>query len=183
VSFVNTWKEAAAPSKESVRLELAAEILRDFGELRFRACGGSMLPAIFPGDILMIRRDPIGRIRQGHTVLSLRAGLFCAHRVVRIENRSTAVRLITRGDALAMEDPAVSEDEYLGRVIGLHRGRKQREISDRPNLESCVFGCLLRRSDFLTISLMRWHSLRMRLSGKAQPAGPGNREIAAGFLR
>ncbi|HXZ13369.1 MAG TPA: S24/S26 family peptidase [Candidatus Sulfotelmatobacter sp.] len=164
-------------------MELAAEILRDFGELRFRACGGSMLPAIFPGDILLIRRDPIGRIRQGHTVLSLRAGLFCAHRVVRVENRGTAVRLITRGDALTTQDPAVSEDEYLGRVMGLHRGRKQREVGDRPSLESRVLGWVLRRSDFLTISLMRWHSLCMRLSGKAKPAGPGNREIAAGLLR
>jgi signal peptidase I len=181
VNFVNTRKEAPAPSRESLRLELAAEILREFGEVRFRAYGGSMLPAIFPGDILLIRRDSIGRIRQGHAVLAIRAGLFYAHRVVRIENQGAAVRLITRGDALTMEDPAISEDEYLGRVIGLNRGGTQREIIDSASLESCVFGWMLRRSDFLTNTLIRWHSLCLRLSAKTKFAGSGNPGIATEF--
>ena len=183
MSLVNPSMGAPAPSRESLRLELAAEVLREFGELRFRACGGSMLPDILPGDILRVRHEPIDRIRQGHTVLSFLAGQFYAHRVVRIENHGEAVRLITRGDALTMEDPAVSEDEYLGRVIGLSRGREQKEITDRPSLGSCVFGWVLRRSDFLSNSLMRWHSLCVRLSRNAKFAGSGNRGMAGEFVR
>jgi signal peptidase I len=183
VSFVNSLTEAPAASSESLRLELAAKVLRDFGELRFRASGGSMLPAIFPGDILLVRRDPIGRIRPGHTVLSFRAGQFYAHRVVRIENSGAAVCLITRGDALRVEDPPVSEDEYLGRVTGLSRGRTHRQTIHRLGLASRVFACVLRRSDFLATSLMRWHSLRLRLAGKLKFAGSANREIAAEFPR
>jgi signal peptidase len=177
LSFVNALMEGAQ-SREALRLELAAEVLRDFGELRFRACGGSMLPAIFPGDILLVRREPVGGIRRGHIVLSSRAGRFYAHRVARIENRGAAVRLITRGDTLTAEDPDVSEDEYLGRVTRLARGGTHIELSATPSLESRVFGGALRRSDFLTISLMRWHSLRTRLAGKAKSARPVNREMA-----
>jgi signal peptidase I len=183
VSLVNSLTEAPAASSEALRLELAAKVLRDFGKLRFRACGGSMLPAIFPGDILLVRCEPIGTIRPGHTVLSFRAGLFYAHRVVRIENGGAAVRLITRGDALRMEDPAVSEDEYLGRVTGLSRGRTHRQTNHGQGLASSVFAWVLRRSDFLAVSLLRWHSLCLRLAGKSKFAGSANRETAAELLR
>jgi signal peptidase len=175
--------EAAGRPREELRLELAAEVLRDFGQLQFRACGGSMLPAIFPGDILLVRREPIGRIRRGDIVLSSRAGRFYAHRVARIENHGAAVRLITRGDALTMEDPAVSEDEYLGRVTRLARGRAQIELSATPSLESGLFGWALRHSDFLANSLMRWHSLHMRLTGNVAAAAFANPNMAGECLR
>jgi len=142
-----------------------------------------MLPAIFPGDILLVRREPMGSIRAGHTVLSFRAGQFCAHRVVRVEKGGAAVRLITRGDALRMEDPAVSEDEYLGLVTELSRGRAHRQAIHDPSVASRVFAGVLRRSDFLATSLMRWHSLCLRWAGKSKSAGSANREMATEILR
>jgi signal peptidase I len=165
MSSVNLLTGAATQLREALRLELAAEILRDFGGLRFRACGASMLPAIFPGDVLLVRREPMGRIRPGHIVLSYHAGRFYAHRVVDIENRGGAVRLITRGDALRMKDPGVSENEYLGRVTELARGGRQIELTERPRFESQIWGWALRHSDFLIVSLMRAHTLRTRWKG------------------
>jgi signal peptidase len=182
LSFVDALMEAAQ-SREALRLELAAEVLRDFGELRFRACGGSMLPAIFPGDILLVRRDPVGGIRRGHIVLCSRAGRFYAHRVARIENRGKAVRLITRGDALTREDPAVFEEEFLGRVTGLARGRTQIELSATPSPGGRLFGGLLRHSDFLTTSLMRWHSIRTRLTRKEEATAFANRDTGRECVR
>ena len=178
MSLANPLMEAATQPREVLRLELAAEVLRDFGELRFRACGGSMLPAILPGDILLVRREPIGTIRRGHIVLFSRTGRFYAHRVARIENRSAAARLITRGDALTTEDAAVSDEEYLGRVTRLARGGTQIELSATPGPERRVFGWALRHSDFLANSLMRWHSLRMRLARNVEAAAFANREMA-----
>ncbi|MGA8224854.1 MAG: S24/S26 family peptidase [Candidatus Acidiferrales bacterium] len=183
MNFVNSLQAAPVAPSESLRLELAAKVLRDFGELRFRASGGSMLPAIFPGDILLVRREPIASIRPGHIVLASRAGLFYAHRVVRIQNRGAALRLITRGDALRMDDPAVSEDEYLGRVTELTRGRTHRQTIHEPVLASRVIAWVLRRSDFLAASLLRWHSLRLRFAGKSKLTGSANRELAAEFPR
>lgn len=178
MSFANSLTEAQAQSKESLRLELATEVLRGFGELRFRARGGSMLPEIFPGDVLLVRCEPIGGIRRGHIVLSSRAGRFCAHRVVRIENCGGPVRLITRGNTLTVEDPAVSESEYLGRVTGLARGRTQIELSVTPSLQCRLFGWALRRSGYLTALLMQWHSLRTRLARKREAAASANRDVA-----
>ena len=57
-----------------LQVELAPETLQRFGELRFMARGGSMLPAIYPGDWLTIKRDMGRTIRCGEVVLCLRNG-------------------------------------------------------------------------------------------------------------
>ena len=36
--------------------ELVAEVVRSFGEVRLKVTGGSMLPAIWPGDVITVRR-------------------------------------------------------------------------------------------------------------------------------
>ena len=41
--------DAASNPYESSRIELAADVIRSFGELRLRVTGSSMLPAIRPG--------------------------------------------------------------------------------------------------------------------------------------
>jgi hypothetical protein len=43
---------ARATSRETLGCELAAEVIRSFGRVRLRATGTSMLPAIWPGDVL-----------------------------------------------------------------------------------------------------------------------------------
>ena len=50
---------------EAVKCELAAEVLRSSGELRLRVTGSSMLPAVWPGDELTIRRQPFDAGRPG----------------------------------------------------------------------------------------------------------------------
>ena len=41
------------------RLDLAAEVLHRFGEVRFIAHGSSMIPSIYPGDLLTVRSDAV----------------------------------------------------------------------------------------------------------------------------
>jgi hypothetical protein len=164
VSVENPCLEGVKDSWESVRLELAAELLRDFGDLRFRACGGSMLPTIFPGDDLMVRREPIGGIRRGNVVLSRRAGRFYAHRVVRIENRGSGAYLITRGDALAYEDLPTSENELLGLIPALIRRGKRIELSGAPNAAGRLLQWAVRHSELLARALLRWHASKVRFA-------------------
>jgi len=164
VSPKNPCLEEATHSSESVRLELAEELLRDFGDLRFRASGGSMLPTILPGDVLMVRREPIGAIRPGDVVLSRRVGRFYAHRVVRIENHASGMHLITRGDALAYEDDPASENELLGRIPALIRSGKRIELAGAPNAAGRLFQWAVRHSDILATALLRWHASRVRFA-------------------
>lgn len=66
-------------SRAAVKCDLAAAVIRSSGELRLKVTGSSMLPSIWPGDILTIRRQNLDQIRPGEIVLVARDGGLCAH--------------------------------------------------------------------------------------------------------
>ena len=72
----------------AVKCELAAEVLRSFGTLRFVATGWSMLPSLWPGETLVVEGVGEGkdqdRVCVGDIVLVRREGGLCAHRVVAV---------------------------------------------------------------------------------------------------
>ena len=74
-------------SPETVGCELAAQMLRSFGKLRLRATGSSMLPAVWPGDVLSVCSHAAAEALPGDIVLFGREGRLFAHRVV--EKRDT----------------------------------------------------------------------------------------------
>ena len=69
-------------SRETLGCELAAEVLRSFGRLRLGATGASMLPAIWPGDILSVHSHNVAEALPGDIVLFGRPGKLVAHRGV-----------------------------------------------------------------------------------------------------
>src|ERR1039458_9326454 len=69
-------------ARATVACELAAEVLRSSGSLRLRAIGASMLPAIWPGDVLTVQRRDAENAQPGDIVLFARGGALVAHRVV-----------------------------------------------------------------------------------------------------
>jgi len=113
-------------------LSLASEVLRTSGGLRFAALGGSMVPTIFPKDILIVRRETARSARTGDVVLFSRESRFYAHRLVEKTEEGGRLSLVTRGDALAQNDAPVTEDELLGRVEAVVRGRKRIELDGNP---------------------------------------------------
>ena len=48
-----------------MKQELLLQVLRDYGRVRIRALGTSMLPALWPGDVLDIERTDGGEIGGG----------------------------------------------------------------------------------------------------------------------
>src|SRR5881296_375304 len=112
--------------------ELLAEVARKFGEIRFKATGDSMLPSVWPGDLLTVRRQSFSEFQSGEIVLYEREagentitrpyepaspGGFVAHRVVGRRGE----KLITRGDSLHQNDAPVDEEQVLGRVVCVTR--------------------------------------------------------------
>jgi hypothetical protein len=137
---------------------LAAEIVRTFGEVRLRVFGTSMAPAILPGDLVSIQRAGLEEITPGEIVAYLRQGRLFVHRVTRrIAAESAALasgsRLITRGDRLRHDDPAVSPSEFLGRVVSLERGSLTIEMPFQKS-DGFIAG-LLRASDRATYLYLR----------------------------
>lgn len=116
------------PTTAHVRIELAQHTLRQFGFLRIRATGGSMLPAIAPGDLLDFRRCRGNDLAPGQVVFVTRDGRLVAHRLV----ERTRTLVITRGDALAAPDPAVAPGDIMGVLVGQRRGRRTLHAGGRP---------------------------------------------------
>jgi signal peptidase I len=100
---------------------LLTEVLKRFGQVRLRVSGTSMLPAIRPGDILVVHRCAIEDVDSSDVILFGVGERLFVHRVIRKHVSSGAAVLITKGDALRSHDPAVSSSQVLGRVAAVER--------------------------------------------------------------
>ena len=155
--------------REAIHLELAVEVLRSSGDLRFRANGASMLPSIFPGDILLVQSQPMANVRCGDVALWSRDGRFYAHRVTRLLQDGDRTAVVTRGDALTEDDPPIGRDEYLGAVLAVVRRGRLIEISAKPTFGNRLLSRFIRRSDAFASWLLRGHALRLRLDAYFRP--------------
>jgi signal peptidase len=112
-------------AQSPMHLELAADLLERGERLSLRVRGSSMLPSLFPGDVLTFRRCAPAEIVVGDIVLFLREGRCFVHRVAERMAVDGDSRLRTRGDALSACDPPVGETEVLGRLSVIERkGRR-----------------------------------------------------------
>ncbi|MGA8491037.1 MAG: S24/S26 family peptidase [Terriglobales bacterium] len=136
------------------KLDLAADVLRAGGSIRLQALGSSMLPSIWPGDVLRIERKPAEEVVAGDIVLVARAGRFFVHRL--IEKRESG--WVTRGDSLSQNDETVAEAQVLGKVSHIHRKSGVLVPSSRGSRLSRTLAWMFRRSDRL-----RNIALRIRL--------------------
>ena len=134
--------ETLFDARDLSKNELAAEAIRSFGALRLRVTGSSMLPAVRPNDVLLIRHCRIEEVGPGDIVLYISQRRLFAHRVV---SRSGA-QLATQGDGMAEPDLPVTSHELLGKVIRvMRRGRTIRHDS-KPTLAARMAAALFRRS-------------------------------------
>lgn len=121
---VTPFANASLDSATALKCALAGEVLCSFGTLRFAATGWSMLPAVWPGDTLVVERVSGKQVRIGDIVLVGRQGRLCAHRVIRAGGNPENPQWITQGDALPAPDRPVAGNELLGRVAYLIRAGK-----------------------------------------------------------
>ena len=148
---------------------LAGDVVRNFGEVRLRALGTSMVPSILPGDLVSIHRASLNDISPGEVVMFLQKGRLFVHRVVDRRVVATADNpgepcLITRGDRLRHDDPPVSSPELLGRVVSIERDNRKVELLGIRSNHLIVR--LLQSSDRATYLYLRlaacWRTLFLR---------------------
>jgi hypothetical protein len=146
---------------------LAEEIVRNFGEVRLRVFGTSMVPSILPGDLVSVRSVGIENVARGEVVLFLQNGRLFVHRVM--DRTATAgnglsgeLHLLTRGDRLLHTDPPVSRGELLGRVAELERDGGKVRLQACPS--NSIFLRALQSSDRITFLYLRLVSLWRVLS-------------------
>ena len=150
-------------TRETLGCELAAEVLHAFGRLRLRATGASMLPAVWPGDILSVRSLVAGEALPGDIVVFRRAGRLVTHRVVERTICQGRIQWVTCGDRVGRHDAPISSQELLGRVTAIERG--SRRLTPHQSVATRLVSRLLRRSNFATRVLLWGRGWGLGISG------------------
>lgn len=112
----------------SQREALAVEALRRSGYLRLQVSGASMLPSLWPGDVVKIESCPVEEVGRDEIVFAFRNSRFFLHRFVAGDGNG----FVTRGDSMPAPDPAFPANALLGRLVSVNRDGQEVEISCRP---------------------------------------------------
>jgi signal peptidase I len=121
-------------------LELFEEVLRRFGSARLRTQGTSMMPAICPGDEVLIQSCDSNECGVDDVVAFRREGRIFVHRIIKSEEG----RMVTQGDAVAIPDAPVTADEFLGKVTAVVRDGAN--VNTAPSLVQRAAAAIFRRS-------------------------------------
>ncbi len=81
--------------------------------IRLKVYGESMLPALWPGDVVEIVGCSLQDVRPGEIVLALREGRLFLHRLVSIK----ANGFVLRGDSMPGPDSLYAAEALLGRLV------------------------------------------------------------------
>ena len=112
-----------------------------------------MLPSVWPGDVLTIRRQRFDEWRPGQIAVFLRDSLghtgLVAHRII----GWTGSLLLTQGDNLRRPDAPVSQEEIVGRVIAVTRNGRAVDTSFTTARKMGAWA--LKRSDLLNRAVLR----------------------------
>ena len=108
-------------TRDQAGCSLAAEALRSWGTLQLRATGISMLPTLWPGDLLTVRSVDPEQAGPGDIVLCMRQGRLFVHRMVAANFTQDDAFLITRGDCMPENDPPVARRDVLGKITEVRR--------------------------------------------------------------
>jgi signal peptidase I len=154
--------------QEYFKLGLAIETLRSCGMVRIKAWGVSMLPALWPGDLLSIQSVTPDSVVPGDIVLVLRDKQCFIHRLVRTTSEN-CVCFITRGDAMPDNDPPVAVPELMGRVVEARRGNRNFVPSRRISFVHAAVAWALCRSDHFRGFALRLHAARVQSWRRRRP--------------
>ncbi len=117
--------------------ELASQLLRRGAPLRIKARGGSMIPFILDGDVVLVGPGGDAEILVGDVICYEKSpGRLFLHRVIKRDRE----RFVTKGDALDFTD-LVSPGQVLGKVVAIERRGRVRRF-DTPRWRNRVIAFL-----------------------------------------
>jgi len=140
--------------RETLRRIACCELVKDVAcggsDVRLMVSGASMIPALWPGDVVTVRQCAIAEFEPGEIAVFRQDEKLVIHRIERVSGD----RLITRGDARPRFDSPVQPSEIVGRVVSIARGGRSvdpgRSLGPERTLWQRAAASILRRSDFCT---------------------------------
>jgi len=128
--------------------DLVAEVVCATGSAKLKVTGLSMLPAIWPGDVLTVSRISPKLLEPGLIVLCRRNGKLTAHRVVQVAHD----HFLTRGDCVPSFDPPVPFSALVGAVTEVRRNGRAANLQPSPWQRTAAW--FLRHSELSTRLLL-----------------------------
>ena len=117
------------------------------------------MPAIWPGDALVVKPTTCADVALGDIVLFSNAYRFVAHRVVEKSGELQKEQVRTRGDAMSTADAPIRPGEILGRVSFIVRNGRCFEPKKNLRPSERVLATLLRRSETAARVIVGVHGL------------------------
>ena len=152
--------EAPADTK----LGLAAELLRGRGTFHLKARGASMLPSVWPGDLVTIQSAADDEVVPGDIVLVLRDNRFFVHRLVERRLVQDCLLLIMRGDAMPHNDLPAAASQLLGRVTRIRRGNRSLVPTRRVSVFQSAVAWVLCHCDRFRNLMLHLHAASLHAS-------------------
>lgn len=166
------------------KLDLVVEALRRGGRVQFRVWGMSMLPSLWPGDLVTLQTAPPRELLLGDIALVLCKKRCFLHRVIATQSSESGVSFLTRGDAMPDNDPNMADAELLGRVVAIRRGNRSFVPARLVSLADAALGWILCRSDLFRSLALRFHAARQNgWTRVGPPVGQGSFEKVLGGSR
>lgn len=138
--------------------DLVADIARASGKVQLQVSGASMVPALWPGDLLTVRSCCPSELAPNSIIVFRQDQQLVVHRLI----HRIGDEIVTRGDARRQLDKAVEPSQIVGRVeIVMRNGRP---VDSRDSLWRQLVAVCLRRSEWCTWFFLRFSS-KMRKMG------------------
>jgi|HubBroStandDraft_1064217.scaffolds.fasta_scaffold238991_2 hypothetical protein len=163
---------------EGVPFALAEELLREAGEMRFVARGEGMLPAVFPGEELILHRARMWDVCVGDVVLFKQKNRWHLERVQEILPGVAQPSLLTRADAGVVRKEPVFAEELLGRVAFVVRDGKEKVLERSGSSGQRMMLAVVRHLPGAVRGYLALHQLRARIASWRHGAG----DLASGRL-
>ena len=124
---------------QSACCDLVADIARNQGQVQLKVAGASMVPTLWPGDLVTVRSCDLSELQPGSIVVFRQNERLVTHRLMRVDfarwvdsTHGADGCLVTRGDARSRCDKPVKASEVLGRVESAMRNG--RPVNLQPSL-------------------------------------------------
>jgi signal peptidase I len=118
-----------------------------------------MLPAIFPGDTLLIERANSESVGKGDIILFQRDRRMFVHRVSGKFGCDRDLQIVTQGDGMPNPDPPVSCSQLLGKVSFVIRDGRCLQPATSPRFPMRAVAALVRRSSSVARVLVEVHQM------------------------
>lgn len=116
-------------------LETSHQILKDGIPIRCKVGGISMLPLLWPGDVIIIDPIIIEQIAIGDIVVFKQDNRLVAHRLISISNINNSKFLFTKGDSNLKRDEPFSAESLIGIVRNVIKNEILIPINQRKSLQ------------------------------------------------